>query len=124
MVLALVTTGAGNFAPNIGSIANQTVSHKNAVLVMHPIANPKIKFFFFSNPAPKTSNSFPIIITGIIKGIMFTIGVAPMKYATTGVKSAMNVPDHKPQYNVEMTKIQFTAEPVMYGANGEVPLND
>ncbi len=40
-----------------------------------------------------------------------------MKYATTGVTNARNVPEKIPQYKVVIIRIQFTAEPVRYTDN-------
>ncbi len=114
VVLTVIIIGFGKVVPNVGKIANHTVSHKNNALVIQPKSIPISILFLRNIQTHNTINSFPIMMTGIIRGIMFIIGVAPIKYATTGVNMAIKEPEKSPQYKVAITNIQFTAEPVRY----------
>ena len=115
LIVAII--GCGNFPPKTGKIAYHTASHKKSAFVTLPINIPISINFFLNNQTANTINSFPNIMTGIIRGIALMIGVAPMKYATTGVTNARNVPEKIPQYKVVTIRIQFTAEPVRYTDN-------
>lgn len=113
-VLTIWSIGFCMFAPKVGKTAYQTVNHKNPAFTTHPMSNPKEINFFRNSQVDNTISSFPSIITGSISGIIFIIGVAPIKYAITGVINAMKVPENIPQYRVATINMQFTAEPVKY----------
>lgn len=114
VALTVETIGSGKFSPNTGRSANQTVAHKKSAFVMHPMSIPISRCFLCNKNMLNTIHAFPSIITGIIRGIAFIIGVAPMKNAMIGARMAMSVPENNPQYKVAIANMQFTAEPVRY----------